>query len=73
MTDLKFQSNTKRKTYNEFVRSKEIAQLCHQIEMNCYHGSKGKVEAFRASLEAICLQSDVGKDQEYNTYLEKGY
>ncbi len=71
---LKFKSKSKHlMTYKEFVRKKEVAMLCHQLELNCYHGKKKDVEVFRLALESMVLQSDCGKDGEFNNYLKKGY
>lgn len=44
--------------YKDYVRTKHMQDLTHQINMNSMRGREYKLLQFRASLEAILLHSD---------------
>ena len=73
---IKFKSNTKRMSYQDFLRKMDISDLLHEIEMATYQSKvqKMEVQLFRTSIEAIALQCCRWEQSaKFKAYLQKGY
>ncbi len=74
---ISFERKGKRKSFAEWLRKQDIANILHELEMATYKTREQKQEVnrcFRAAIESMALHICKPEDSvKFKSYLKKGY